>query len=282
MLDTQARSIYLEELKPPDGFVFDRAIATTFTLDLLSLLMIPLSLSLFEIDDKDELMKDPLLVLEALRQTAGKVTIFHHESYISIPKTQSLLYSYLEESLVPVSTLSGKGLFHPKIWALRFVSEEDVFYRVLVLSRNLTFDQSWDIIYRMEGYLQNRKLGFSQNRPLADFISSLPGLSKQEISDNQSQHVELISDEIRKVDFEMNGAITDYNFRPSGIGNYKKQKLPENFDRAMVISPFITEDGIKHLSEKGQNNILISYSLFYDHIILTCHQIRDSELRNLR
>ena len=42
MLDPEARYIYLNELKPPAGYVLDRAVATTFSLDLLTLLFLSL------------------------------------------------------------------------------------------------------------------------------------------------------------------------------------------------------------------------------------------------
>ena len=152
MLNTQSRAIYLEELKPPEGFTLDRAIATTFTLDLLTLLMAPLSMSLLEVEKRDEVLKDPLLVLEALRETTGKLAIFCHDGYISVPKNSTLLYSFLEAIVVPVKPISGNGVFHPKVWIMRFKGKHDsVLYRFLCLSRNLTFDKSWYTVLKLEG-----------------------------------------------------------------------------------------------------------------------------------
>ena len=51
----------------------------------------------------------------------------------------------LGASVTPPTTA---GVFHPKCWLLRFAPEYDdepVRYRLLVLSRNLTFDRSWDV-----------------------------------------------------------------------------------------------------------------------------------------
>ena len=53
MLEPGKRLLYLEELRPPEGYQLDRAIATTFSLDLLSLLMAPLSMVLHESQSRD-------------------------------------------------------------------------------------------------------------------------------------------------------------------------------------------------------------------------------------
>src|SRR5580700_5687317 len=58
-----------------------------------------------------------------------------------------VLYGLLESSVVQVTAPHG-GVFHPKIWVLRFKRAghvEDVVLRVLILSRNLTGDRSWDL-----------------------------------------------------------------------------------------------------------------------------------------
>ena len=59
MLEPNSRLLYLDELRPPEGYSLDRAIATTYTLDLLSLLMAPLSMVLFECETKEEMLKQP-------------------------------------------------------------------------------------------------------------------------------------------------------------------------------------------------------------------------------
>jgi hypothetical protein len=57
--------------------------------------------------------------------------------------------------VVEVKAPNG-GLFHPKIWLLRYTSETEApAYRFLCLSRNMTFSRSWDLILRLDGSLQN-------------------------------------------------------------------------------------------------------------------------------
>jgi hypothetical protein len=259
MLETNSRAIYLDELKPPSGYKFDRAIGTTFTLDLLAMLMVPLSLSLYELDDKEKLLRDPILVLEALKQNREKFAVFCHEGYIALPRSESLLYSFLEPSVIQVTPPTEGGIFHPKIWVIRFIRETDVLYRFISLTRNLTFDRSWDVSLKLEGALEDRQLGFSRNKPLADFIQSLSEMSAVGIKPTIKEHIDIISSEIRKVNFEIPWGFEDLSsFNPSGIKGYKKQPSVESYDRSLVISPFITDKMVLSLCNNGKNNILIS------------------------
>ena len=90
MLEPGHRLLYLEELRPPEGYQLDRAIATTYSLDLLSLLMAPLSMVLYESQSKDEIIKDPLAALEAIKRSTGRIGLFCHKGRISVPKDQQL------------------------------------------------------------------------------------------------------------------------------------------------------------------------------------------------
>ena len=65
MLELDQRRLFLEALKPPAGYEFDRGIGTTFTLDLTALLITPLSLALLDHGDETESLADPLLLLES-------------------------------------------------------------------------------------------------------------------------------------------------------------------------------------------------------------------------
>lgn len=261
MLDPQARHLYLSELRPPDGYTLDRAIATTFTLDLMSLLMAPLSMILAEEGDHDTLLTDPIAVLEALRRTTGRLAIFCQAGRISVPTIDSRLYSYLEPVVIGVQP-PGKGVFHPKVWILRFVADDgSVLYRLLCLSRNLTFDRSWDTILSLEGELdQRRKRGFGLNRPLRDFVQSLPDLALyRPISPTIQSHIHTIADEIGRVWFDPPPGIKEIAaFIPSGIPGYKRQPALHNHQRMLVMSPFLSDRWLTTLADYGHKNVLIS------------------------
>jgi len=59
----------LELLRPPVGCTLDVAVGTTYSLDLISALMLLLSFAFFDWEHEDgELVADPLALLEALRR----------------------------------------------------------------------------------------------------------------------------------------------------------------------------------------------------------------------
>lgn len=256
------RKIYLEELAPPIGYKLSIAIATTYTLDLLSLLMVPLSLSLFEVEEPQEIFRDPIAVLEAIRRTTGQLTIFCQQGRISVPDSDTKLFSYLENIVYEVQPKNRNGVFHPKIWVLRFENKKDesVFYRFLCFSRNLTFDNSWDTMLKLEGKLEDkRKYAFSANHPLSNFINHLPDLTINRVDNKVKDHINTLTKEILKVRFKTPKYFEEeIEFIPSGIKGYKNQSLFKKYTRLMIISPFLSRESLKPLLNSGKENILIS------------------------
>lgn len=264
MLDPNSRLVYLEAIRPPTGYTLDRAIATTFSLDLLSLLMAPLSLVFSEYGDQTDLLRDPIAFLEALRRSRDKLVVFCQAGRIAIPQIDTRLYSYLEPMVVEVQP-QGQGVFHPKIWLLRYTPNDEseaIFYRLLCLSRNLTFDRSWDTLLSLEGYLDRRRQrGFGINRPLADFVRTLPTLTlpTQKVSPLIQAHIDLLADEVSRVWFDPPDGFDEIiAFRPTGIEGCKRLPFPPDSDRLLVISPFLTDDWVKQWLLAGRDNLLIS------------------------
>ena len=167
---------YGQVLAPPDGYILDFAIGTTYSLDLDALVGACIALGLSEETDSD-LMKNPICLLEALRATGDKVALFCEGGQIHTPNNITSLYILLEKMVFQVSTAKRKGIakypsFHPKFWLIRYVDENGTpLYRVVVLSRNLTFDRSWDVTFTMEGKVNGRKT--LKTAPVSDFLSYL-------------------------------------------------------------------------------------------------------------
>ena len=264
MLNPDSRQIYLEHLRPPCGYKLERAVATTYSLDLLSLLMVPMSMVLNECQDRKELLKDPVAVLEALRSTAGRFAVFCQQGRISVPKNVTQLYGYLEKVVVEVRSPDENGVFHPKTWLLRFVGEDPgrpVVYRFLCLSRNLTFDKSWDTILTLEGELATeRKNAFAINRPLNQFLLSLPSLSPRRPESFVSDHIDLMANEALRVRFAPPEGFEEFKFIPSGIPGRKyalKNQLPSR-TRMLALSPFLSDKALVDVLGSGSDNLLIS------------------------
>lgn len=260
MLALDQRRLFLNALKPPPGYEFDRGIGTTFTLDLTALLIAPLSLSLLDGIDSPTAIEDPVLLLEGLRRSAEKISIFCQAGRIAVPKRFNHLYRYLENRVVEVQAPRG-GVFHPKIWLLRYTAEDvPTIYRLLCLTRNLTFDKSWDLMLQLEGTVADRRLAYGRNNPLGDFFQTLPTLATSKVSGGILEDISLLQDEVRRVNFRPPQDFDDdLSFHPLGIPGYQRGfLLARDYNRILVMSPFLQNSVLNKIASKGNDHVLIS------------------------
>lgn len=260
MLEPNQRQHLLQALRPPEGYELSFAIGTTYSLDLTALLSVPLAFAQFDWEDESgRPAADPLALLESLRRYADKLHIFCQAGCIAVPSKQHLLFGYLETSVFQVQAPLG-GVFHPKVWVLRFTTQEKpAFYRFLCLSRNLTFDHSWDTILALEGEVADRQRAYAAHHPLGDFIQALPGLAQSPLPDQARKNIELAQHELRRVEFAFPDGFKEYRFWPLGIQGYTRQwPFDLTYDRMLVVSPFLAPDFLKQVTEQGANHVLMS------------------------
>lgn len=261
VLEPDDRRLLLESLRPPIGYELDHALGTTFTLDLLALLTAPMAFTLFDSEGEDGgPPTDPVTLLRAVREYGDRVTIFCQGGQIAVPPHDQLLFANLEGSIYQVN-LTGR-LFHPKVWLLRFVAaEQPVRYRLLCLSRNLTFDRSWDTVLRLDGELTARRNAFSANHPLGDFFAALPDMRlKPRLPVQRLEQLTRMEREVRRVAFESpEGFDPAINFWPRGLDDYKKAwPFQGDIRRMLVISPFIGPKALTDLAQSGEGHVLVS------------------------
>lgn len=258
MLDPKDRQLYIRALQPPSGYNLDRALATTYTLNLLTLLAVPLSFARFDLKTKDKILEEPISILEAVKRIAGKFHVFCQNGGIKVPSFANPLFQYLEEMVIEVSPPNPEGIFHPKIWILRFKEQDgkNVFYRFLCLSRNITFDKSWDTILTLEGEVRGRF--FARNNPLSDFVKALPRLAKKPLRKKLRDEIADIAEEIRHVEFKAPSGFENFSFWPMGLPQHKCFPIHKDYWQIMVVSPFLTNGLLQRLATKNRHSILIS------------------------
>lgn len=256
MLPPNQRELYLSALRPPPGFQLDRAIGTTYSLDLPTLLSLPLSFALLDLTNQEgKLDRNPVALLHALRTYANRLTIFCQAGGIAVPARRHPLYAHLEDVIIPVR--KPGGAFHPKIWVLRFVSPgEPVHYRFLCLSRNITGDPSWDTLLALDGEVADRQRAFAKNHRLADFLRTLPRLAADQPHERHRQAVEQLSDELRRVRFDLPEDFSDYEFFPMGLPGFPAPKLPDGVRRLLVVSPFLSAPFLGDLAEEAPTTLV--------------------------
>jgi hypothetical protein len=262
MLRPDERQHLMELLRPPAGCKLDVAVGTTFSLDLISALMLPLSFAFFDWEQADgELVADPLALLEALRRYGNRFTVFCQNGQIRLPPKYPPLVAFLEPCIYGIQLKDPDGVFHPKVWALRFVGEDGAArYRVLCLSRNLTFDRCWDTVIALDGELTDRTNAIAANHALADFIAALPGLAHQPFPRERRQGVAKIADELRRVRFTWPEGFNEdqCRFWVAGLDGKAATPFGARRDKVLIVSPFISNSILREFLDHSQETHLVS------------------------
>ena len=111
-------------------------------------------------------------MLEALRRYGNRFTIFCQSGQIRLPPKYPPLVTFREPCIYDVEPPDKEGVFHPKVWALRFTAEDGgVHYRVLCL-RPMTISA-----IPTASILRPPKWAFyrgRRRRPMSYFRSGLP------------------------------------------------------------------------------------------------------------
>lgn len=264
---------YGQILAAPNGYHLDFAVGTTYSLDLDALTGACIALGLSEETDSD-LMKNPICLLEALRNTGDKVALFCEGGQIHLPNKVTSLYVLLEKMVFQVNAVKrrevkGYPSFHPKFWLIRYIGEnKDILYRVVVLSRNLTFDRSWDVTFYMDG--KKSSSVSDKNAPVQDFLAFLlKNLGNDDNSKLKAKAIKNMIRELSQIVFDTGSKeFFDYDFIPTGIkksgGGFHSimdTRLFRNFDDPLqkdglheifIMSPFVSNDVIKYFNERNQ------------------------------
>ncbi len=241
---------YGDKLTAPEGFTLSHAVATTYSLDLETLLCLPLALS-FNCTPEGDLKADKLALLEAVSQLKGKVKVFFQQGCIKAPRQFNLLFSLLEPLLVPQVPTQASSAFHPKLWLLRFTDQaKKVRYRLLVMSRNLTFDRSWDLAIALEGELAGARS--DDNQGLVALLKSLmPG------TEDFRSELALLAKELPRVIWDRPDGFSALSTLPEKPGQSPLLSCP-NADTVMVMSPFLHPDALDQLKQGSARRWLFS------------------------
>ncbi len=247
-------------LTPPAGYKTDFALGTTYSLDLAALTGIPVALFLSENIDSD-LSENPLALLESLRRTTDKLVVLCEAGQILLPKRINKIFSLMDDSVFEV--VLEQGTFHPKFWLIRYKNKDgQVMYRLIILSRNLTFDRSWDMAICIEGKKVAGYVDTGKNKPLQDFANYLYSFVK---STGKKARISRIIKELAHVQFEasqpghlqgLDGQISDFCFWPIGINGYQDAppQLLDKYTELVIISPFLSTTMVEEFDRKALAN----------------------------
>lgn len=243
---------YGELLASPEGYVLTKAVGTTYSLDLYALLAIPVAM-FYAKSMEGDFQQNRYDVLDAIRQSKDKVDLFCQRGKIKVPLKYSNLLAFMEDCIEEVTPYIENSSFHPKIWVLRFEKGKEQLFRLIVLSRNLTFDRSWDIAYFADGVPATLN---SESKKLCDYLSYFYSNTKRKIDTTFIKN-------LSNVEFKNADGFTDFQLFPilGFEGKIKKHPNPlteVTYEEMLVISPFVDETTLKLLKKNNKKIALFS------------------------
>ena len=247
MVSPDSRTMLTAALKPPPNMAFDAAVATSYTLDPALALMMPVLFSQGTSYRNATEEDNAILRLQRLRNHADSITIFVQEGGIKVPRMlkPSPAYSLLEPMIYEMKSPKG-GIFHPKMVLVRYKDGDGYKQmRLVVMTRNLTFDKSWDVAVILDGEVDPGKRS-SKNDVLAKFIHSLS--STEGLSEKRRAVINSLRTDLAHVRFLPPEGYSQYDFHAphiDGIDWIPNQEIEE----WGIISPFLTKGAMDALGE---------------------------------
>lgn len=240
---------YGELLCPPPGYSLKTAVGTTYSLNLEVLLGVPLALAAhgLMVENKPD---DGIMLLDAIRNYAARINLFCEAGNIAVPNEARPLFAFLEDCIHQVIPKKGAS-FHPKMWVAEYqpnMKKGKSLYRIIVMSRNLTFDRSWDLAVMMEGEQEGAVV--EANKPLIDFLLYL---ANHQTRGSRKKSVLALAQQLESVAFKpqlgRKKYFYEYEFLPLGISEKynTKELLGQTCHNITVISPFISKKAIESL-----------------------------------
>lgn len=245
-----------DALRPPAGYRVDVAVGTTYSLNLTALLLAPLSFALFDQGNADDIgAVDPIRLLEAVRRHADHTTVFCQAGGIHVPGNYRSILTFVEDSVLEVMPPNEGAIFHPKIWAIRFENADGQrLHRLVILSRNLTLDRSWDTAL----VLDEDEDGAIDAAPAGAFVAQLPALAVRPLDARRTAEIADLAASLARARLAAPSPFTGGGLIPIGISAERIWPFPTEGRRLLAISPFLTKGAVESIGRIATERTLVS------------------------
>ncbi len=248
-LDPENRALYGEILRAPPGYEVDQALATTYSLDFETALVIPATMAFQAAENRAQVLDTPLALLDGLERLAERLAIFCEAGRIAAqPRAANRLTALLEDTVTEVLAPQG-GAFHPKIWVMRFVPLHEagpVKLRLAILSRNLTTDRSWDLALSLDGVVSDTDQ--AANAPISGLLRALPGLARGRPTPPRSRKIaEALARDLDLAVWDLPAGTRRLRFAVNGLG--QPTFRPRVGNALGIVSPFLSPDALIQLTK---------------------------------
>ena len=273
---------FFEIMQPERGYIVDKIIVTTYSLDMDTLIGL---LILLGANSEDIKGKNKVELLYILSNMKDKVLLFCQAGKIMKPSRleQKSFYAFLENIINPIK-LKNKKSFHPKTYLIRYkeLGKDNYKYKFIVMSKNLTFSRNWELSISLDGNVATEE----QEKSIA-ICQFYKYLFSNYLDTAKLQEFEGIIKELKKVNFKKDlGIFDDIKFLPMGIGEeYTSLILRKKYKRSFIISPFLSDNIVRTIYANGNDEaerILISREDSFDKLVNIKHQIKNLKTYKLK
>ena len=270
----ERRMSFADSLRPPQGYRASFIVGTTYSLDLRALLGICIPLGLgFEPEALDNI--NPVSLFAALQELQGKMVIYCDKGHINADfgddSRSRGLAILLEDMIHQVHVnrnhpqrkrrFDGLSSFHPKVWIAEYEPIEmdgPSIYRLIVMSRNLTFDTSWNAAVSIDGYPGKENACARHVAEFLEFLATGDSLTETEKDNARKKgshvaRVRRLAQAVRSVEFELdNKVFCSVDFLPFGPHVKGKGSLLDaasnnlfisRYGSLLIVSPFLSDAG---------------------------------------
>lgn len=254
MADSYFKSLMYGDMLNSPGYEVEFAVGLTYSLDFDALISVPISFGL--LGDSENLIKQsPAYLLAAIRKSSDKMAVFCNVGNIKVPRENRIIYSLLEDGVFPVKQ---KGNFHPKLWVIQEVDKEGHHrIKIVVLSRNLTFDDSLDIVVSLTGDVTGSVKNRKKYMPVVDLLDWVA----KSANPKKREKVRKLCEMMCYVnEFKVDDPFDDYEFYTFNNKLMNQENVRDEMQgRDMIVfSPFIDEKTLSWLFAKANRKHLVT------------------------
>ena len=247
--DPENRELYTSLVRSPDGYRFDHAVATTFSLDFETALAIPIAIVFRDAENRDEMLRSPLAMLQAVERMASRMAIYCDRGRIKEARPNAArLLAFYEKTITEVSAPGG-GAFHPKLWCIRFQPErkgQPTRMRLAILSRNLTNDRCWDLALCLDGTIETEVNDV--NGPVVQLLRALPRLANSATRPPPPKFLPSLLHDLERCYWDdLPAGATKIRFAVNGLDSGAWS--PPTGQRLAILSPFVSGNALKLLAK---------------------------------
>lgn len=249
--------LYGDLLAPASGYSTDFAMGMTYFLSFEAMLTAHLAFGMLgEMDDN--VIHSPHILLEAITKSSEKVVVFCNKGGIAVPSTIRKVFSLMEHYIFEVfDKTDNKANFHPKLWLIREVNDDDkkdAQLKLIVTSRNLAYTDTIDCVACLTGKIGPSSVNNEKHEPLASFVKEV--VKESNIGGEQKQSVLKLTSDLKRVEkFDVEAPFEDYDFFPYlfkkdfGLPALKEYLVGTE---SIIVSPFIDKNMIRILNPENK------------------------------